>query len=224
GLDPDTAQPASRLWHNRFPEHPLAVLSGPNLATEVRLGLPTATVVASCQLEAAQAIQRCFACERFRVYTSTDWLGVELGGVLKNVMAIAAGVSDALGLGNNAKAALITRGLAEMIRVGTHWGAQAETFFGLSGIGDLLATCNSSLSRNYQVGSGLGSGRSLSSILDTLEGTAEGVRTAFILAEYAHKSGLEVPITDQICAVLRAERSPLAALMALMNRRLREES
>ncbi|AGY57217.1 NAD(P)H-dependent glycerol-3-phosphate dehydrogenase [Gloeobacter kilaueensis] len=223
GLDA-TARPASQLWRSAFPDWPLVVLSGPNLAAEVRAGLPAATVVASASPEAARRIQQCFASERFRVYTSGDQLGVELGGVLKNVVAIAAGVSDALGLGANAKAALITRGLAEIIRVGTHWGAQAETFYGLSGLGDLLTTCNSALSRNYQVGFGLGEGRTLSDILAQLVGTAEGVNTASILADYARRVDLEVPITDQVCALLGGERPPQVALAALMSRRLKDES
>ncbi|BAC91608.1 NAD(P)H-dependent glycerol-3-phosphate dehydrogenase [Gloeobacter violaceus] len=223
GLDRRTARPASSLWQARFADHPLVVLSGPNLAAEIRAGLPAATVVASADGQAAGRIQQCLASERFRVYTSADWRGVELGGVLKNVIAIAAGVSDGLGLGANAKAALITRGLAEMIRVGTHWGGLAETFYGLSGLGDLLTTCNSPLSRNYQVGFGLGKGQSLEAVLERLEGTAEGVATAAILAEYAQRSALEVPITDQICAVLGGLRPPTEALAALMTRRLREE-
>lgn len=223
GLDRGTAQPPSHVWRNHFPEHSLVVLSGPNLAAEITRGLPAATVVASADEAAVTFIQGCFASERFRVYTSTDWRGVELGGVLKNVIALAAGVSDGLGLGSNAKAALITRGMTEMIRVGIHWGGEAGTFYGLSGLGDLLTTCYSALSRNYRIGFALGEGKALPAILDGFVGTAEGVYTAPVLARYAHGVGLDVPITDQVCALLAGTTPPTEALMALMSRRLREE-
>jgi glycerol-3-phosphate dehydrogenase (NAD(P)+) len=224
GLDPATSQPPSSCWLQLFPQHPLVILSGPNLASEICQGLPTATVVASSDQQAAQQVQACFSSERFRVYTATDWRGVELGGVLKNVIAIAAGISDGLGLGSNARSALMTRGLAEMIQVGSHWGAQSETFFGLSGMGDLLATCHSNLSRNYQIGFALGSGKTLQHALAALKGTAEGVYTAPILMHYAHRVGLNVPITEQVCAVLSGTSPPIQAFAALMNRRLRGES
>jgi glycerol-3-phosphate dehydrogenase (NAD(P)+) len=224
GLDPETSQPPSACWLQLFTQHPLVILSGPNLASEICQGLPTATVVASANQQAAQQVQTCFSSERFRVYTATDWRGVELGGVLKNVIAIAAGISDGLGLGSNARSALMTRGLAEMIQVGCHWGAQSETFFGLSGMGDLLATCHSNLSRNYQIGFALGTGKTLSQALATLKGTAEGVYTAPILMRYAQDVGLNVPITEQVCAVLEGTSPPIQAFAALMNRRLRGES
>jgi len=224
GLDPRTAQPPSHCWMQWFPDNPLVVLSGPNLAAEIRAGLPTATVVASDDPGAAHRVQDVFTSERFRVYTSADWRGVEMGGVLKNVIALAAGVSDGLALGANAKAALITRGLAEMIRVGEHWGCRARTFYGLSGLGDLATTCYSPLSRNYQVGFALGEGKLLPEILAHLKGTAEGVYSAPILAEYARRVGLDVPITDQVCAVLSGGQSADAALAALMGRRLKDET
>lgn len=224
GLDPETAKPPSDCWMQLFGKHPLVILSGPNLACEIQQGLPTATVVASAHREAAQQVQTYFSSERFRVYTATDWRGVELGGVLKNVIAIAAGISDGLGLGANARSALMTRGLAEMIQVGCHWGAQSETFFGLSGMGDLLATCHSNLSRNYQIGLALASGKTLQQALETLKGTAEGVYTAPILMHYAQGVGLDVPITEQVCAVLEGTSPPIQAFAALMNRRLRGES
>ncbi|MBC8120802.1 MAG: NAD(P)H-dependent glycerol-3-phosphate dehydrogenase [Gemmatimonadaceae bacterium] len=224
GLDSDTVSPASACWQHYLPHHPMVVLSGPNLAAEVLRGLPAATVVAGTSEEATRQVQQCLATEHFRVYTSSDLRGVELGGVLKNVIAIAAGVSDGLELGANAKASLITRGLAEMIRVGTHWGGQMETFYGLSGLGDLLTTCNSTLSRNYQIGYALGQGKTLALALNQLQGTAEGVYTTPVLVGYAQRVGLEVPIADQVCALLNGERPPVEALMALMSRRLREES
>jgi glycerol-3-phosphate dehydrogenase (NAD(P)+) len=224
GLDSKTSQPPSACWLRLFAQHPLVILSGPNLASEICQGLPTATVVASANRQAAQQVQACFSSERFRVYTATDWRGVELGGVLKNVIAIAAGISDGLGLGSNARSALMTRGLAEMIQVGCYWGAQSETFFGLSGMGDLLATCHSNLSRNYQIGFALGSGKTLPQALAALKGTAEGIYTAPILMRYAHHVGLDVPITEQVCAVLEGASPPIQAIAALMNRRLRGES
>jgi glycerol-3-phosphate dehydrogenase (NAD(P)+) len=224
GLDPRTAQPPSHCWMRCFPDNPLVVLSGPNLAAEIRAGLPTATVVASDDPGAAHRVQDVFTSERFRVYTSADWRGVEMGGVLKNVIALAAGVSDGLALGANAKAALITRGLAEMIRVGEHWGCRARTFYGLSGLGDLATTCYSPLSRNYQVGFALGEGKPLPEILAHLKGTAEGVYSAPILAEYARRVGLDAPITEQVCAVLSGRQSAAAALAALMGRRLKDET
>ncbi len=161
GLDVTTTRTPSQIWQAAFPSNPVVVLSGPNLSKEIKQGLPAATVVASTDAKAAQAVQKAFTSPNFRVYTNPDPLGVELGGTLKNVMAIAAGTCDGLQLGTNAKAALLTRGLAEIIRVGTDWGAKAETFYGLSGLGDLLATCNSSLSRNYQVGYQLAKGQTL---------------------------------------------------------------
>jgi glycerol-3-phosphate dehydrogenase (NAD(P)+) len=224
GLDPETAKPPSACWLQLFPQHPLVILSGPNLASEICQGLPTATVVASADPQAAQQVQAYFSSERFRVYTASDWRGVELGGVLKNVIAIAAGISDGLGLGSNARSALMTRGLAEMIQVGCYWGAQSETFFGLSGMGDLLATCHSNLSRNYQIGFALGSGKTLQQALEALRGTAEGIYTAPILMHYARSVGLDVPITAQVCAVLEGTSPPIQAFAALMNRRLRGES
>ncbi len=152
GLDPQTTCTPSQIWQTIFPNHAVVVLSGPNLSQEIQMQLPAATVVASNISTAAEVVQLVFSSHRFRVYTNPDPLGVELGGTLKNVIAIAAGVCDGLQLGTNAKAALVTRGLTEIIRVGNDWGAKTETFYGLSGLGDLLATCNSPLSRNYQVG------------------------------------------------------------------------
>jgi glycerol-3-phosphate dehydrogenase (NAD(P)+) len=218
GLDVKTARTPSQIWQAAFPSNPVVVLSGPNLSKEIKQGLPAATVVASTNVNAAQDVQRAFTSPNFRVYTNPDPLGVELGGTLKNVMAIAAGTCDGLQLGTNAKAALLTRGLAEIIRVGTDWGAKAETFYGLSGLGDLLATCNSSLSRNYQVGYQLAQGQTLSEILADLEGTAEGVNTTAVLVERANKQGVSVPITYQVYRLLKNEITPQAAVEALMLR------
>ncbi len=223
GLDPLTQQTPSQIWQAAFPDHPVVVLSGPNLSKEIKQELPAATVVASQDVQAAERVQELFACETFRVYVNTDPLGTELGGTLKNVMAIASGVCDGLHLGTNAKAALLTRALPEMIRVGTHLGADPETFFGLSGLGDLLATCDSPLSRNYQVGYGLAQGRTLDDILATLEGTAEGVNTTNVLIELANQEHIAVPISRQVHRLLRGKITPQQAVQALMERDLKSE-
>jgi len=223
GLDTTTTRTPSQIWQAAFPSNPVVVLSGPNLSKEIKQGLPAATVVASIDATAAQVVQSAFSSPNFRVYTNPDPLGVELGGTLKNVMAIASGTCDGLQLGTNAKAALLTRGLAEIIRVGTDWGAKAETFYGLSGLGDLLATCNSSLSRNYQVGYQLAQGKTLSEILARLEGTAEGVNTTSVLVERANRQGVSVPITYQVYRLLKGQITPQAAVEALMLRDIKPE-
>jgi glycerol-3-phosphate dehydrogenase (NAD(P)+) len=223
GLDITTTRTPSQIWQATFPSNPVVVLSGPNLSKEIKQGLPAATVVASTDATAAEIVQMTFSSPNFRVYTNPDPLGVELGGTLKNVMAIASGTCDGLQLGTNAKAALLTRGLAEIIRVGTDWGAKAETFYGLSGLGDLLATCNSSLSRNYQVGYQLAQGKTLSEILAHLEGTAEGVNTTSVLVERANRQGVSVPITYQVYHLLKGEITPQAAVEALMLRDTKPE-
>ncbi len=224
GLDPATTQTPSQIWQATFPNHSIVVLSGPNLSKEIEQGLPAATVVASHDEDAAAVVQQVFSSDRFRVYTNTDPLGTELGGTLKNVIAIAVGVCDGLQLGTNAKSALITRAMTEIIRIGTHLGAQAETFFGLAGLGDLLATCSSSLSRNYRVGYGLAQGQSLDQILTDLQGTAEGVNTANVLIELANREGIAVPISRQVCRLLNGKITPQAAVEALMERDLKPEA
>jgi glycerol-3-phosphate dehydrogenase (NAD(P)+) len=224
GLDPISQQTPSQIWQQQFPESAIVVLSGPNLSQEIDQGLPAATVVASEDLQAAVAVQRLFSSECFRVYTNCDRLGTELGGTLKNVIAIAVGVCDGLALGNNARAALITRALPELLRVGTALGGQPETFYGLSGLGDLLATATSPLSRNYQVGFQLAQGKALHHILPTLRGTAEGVNTTEVLMKLAKAKGLSVPITQQVYALLHGQITPQNALAALMERDLKAES
>jgi glycerol-3-phosphate dehydrogenase (NAD(P)+) len=223
GLDSATLQTPSQLWKAAFPEHPVVVLSGPNLSIEIGQGLPTATVVASEDESAAQVVQLVFSSECFRVYTNTDRLGTELGGTLKNVMAIAVGVCDGLQLGQNARAALITRALPEMIRVGVGMGAEIETFYGLSGLGDLLATCTSPLSRNYQVGYQLAQGKSLEDVLSQLQGTAEGVNTTHVLIRLAEQKHIAVPIAQQVHQLLNGHITPRAAVEALMERQLKPE-
>jgi glycerol-3-phosphate dehydrogenase (NAD(P)+) len=224
GLDPATTLTPSRIFKQAFPQHPLVVLSGPNLSAEIEAGLPAATVVASKTAVAAATLQRIFASEAFRVYTSSDPLGAELGGTLKNVIAIAVGVCDGLNLGYNARAALITRALPEVIRIGTHLGGRPDTFFGLSGLGDMLATCTSPLSRNYRVGCGLAQGKPLGQILADLGSTAEGVNTAHVLMAIAEREGIYTPISYQVHRLLKGEITPKEAVTALMGRELKPEA
>jgi glycerol-3-phosphate dehydrogenase (NAD(P)+) len=223
GLDSETTQTPSQIWQRAFPDNPVVVLSGPNLSEEIQQQLPAATVVASRDLAAAERIQQIFATDFFRVYLNQDPIGTELGGTLKNVMAIAAGVCDGMKLGTNAKAALLTRALPEMIRVGTRLGGVAETFFGLSGLGDLIATCDSPLSRNYQVGYGLAAGKTLEGILEELKGTAEGVNTTEVLIKIATREGIAVPIAEQVHRLLKGKITPTQAIQELMERELKSE-
>lgn len=197
------------------------VLSGPNLAVEMARGVPTASVAASANPDAATAIQQLFTHQSsptFRVYTGDDVIGVELGGAIKNVIAICAGVCDGLGFGDNAKAALMTRGLSEAVRLGRAQGANEATFMGLSGVGDLIATGASALSRNYRVGKALGQGRSLFDTLAELGQVAEGVPTTRALCELAARSQVEMPLCSALNAVLFENRSPLEMIHALMLR------
>lgn len=224
GLDPATTRTPSQIFQTAFPNHSVVVLSGPNLSKEIEHKLPAATVVASQDETVAEAVQNLFASDCFRVYTSPDPLGAELGGTLKNVMAIAVGVCDGLKLGSNAKAALITRAIPEVIRIGVHLGGQAETFFGLSGLGDMLATCTSPLSRNYRVGYGLAQGESLEQILAELGSTAEGVNTTNVLIDLANREAIPVPIARQVHRLLKGVITPQEAVEALMERDLKPES
>lgn len=223
GLDSATHKTPAQIWQDAFPRHAVVVLSGPNLSEEIKQGLPAATVAASANLAAALRVQTVLSSDRFRIYTNTDPLGTELGGTLKNVIAIAAGVCDGLNLGTNAKSGLITRALSEIIRVGTHLGGQRETFFGLSGLGDLLATCTSALSRNYRVGYGLAQGKSLEQILTELQGTAEGVNTTNVLIDLAESEGIPVPVSHQVYLLLNGKITARQAVEALMERDLKPE-
>ena len=224
GLDPATTRTPSQIFQRAFPNNPVVVLSGPNLSKEIEQKLPAATVVASQDETVAEAVQNLFASDCFRVYTSPDPLGAELGGTLKNVIAIAVGVCDGLKLGSNAKAALMTRAIPEVIRIGVHLGGQPETFFGLSGLGDMLATCTSPLSRNYRVGYGLAQGKSLEQILEELGSTAEGVNTTNVLIDLANREEIPVPISRQVHRLLKGVITPKEAVEALMERDLKPES
>ncbi len=201
----------------------IAVLSGPNLAPEVAAGIATASVAACATPAFAAEVQAAFSTPHFRVYTNPDVLGVELGGALKNIIAIGAGVSDGLGFGENAKAALLTRGLAEITRLGVALGARAETFRGLSGMGDLIATCAGQKSRNHYVGHALAQGRALPEVLAGMRQVAEGVETARAARRLAQHVGVEMPITEAVNGLLFEGIPPLEAVRRLMTRSGRDE-
>ncbi len=201
----------------------VAALSGPSFAAEVARGDPTAVVVASEDTALAAEIQEEFSGSTFRLYTNSDVAGIELGGALKNVIAIAAGVCEGLGLGHNTRAALITRGLAEITRLGCALGGRRETLAGLAGMGDLVLTATGGLSRNRRVGVALGRGEKLEAILSATRMVAEGVRTTAAAVELARRAGIEMPITAQMYAVLYQGRAPREAIRELMERRLRNE-
>ena len=203
--------------------HAKAVISGPTFAREVALNMPTALTVASENEPTADDVASWLRNERVRVYTSRDVAGVQLGGAIKNVMAIAAGISDGLGFGANARAALITRGLAELTRLGIAMGGQKETFMGLTGAGDLILTCTDNASRNRRVGLALGQGRKLPDILADLGQEAEGVATSRELHRLAKKINVELPITEQVYRVLYEKLPPQAAVEALLKREPRQE-
>jgi glycerol-3-phosphate dehydrogenase (NAD(P)+) len=206
------------------PEAKIAVLSGPTFAREVAAGSPTAVVVASEDSALVEETQRQFSGPTFRVYGSPDVTGVEMGGSLKNVIAIGAGISDGLGLGHNALAALITRGLAELTRLAVAAGARAETLSGLAGLGDLVLTCTGDLSRNRQVGLKLASGLALGQILESTQTIAEGVKTTSVALELAARYGVDLPIAREMYAVLHLGRAPEEAIRNLMSRTLRPET
>jgi len=203
----------------------IGALSGPSFAHEVARGDPTAITIASLDSELATSIQREFSGPTFRVYTNEDIIGVELGGALKNTIAIAAGVCDGLGLGHNSAAALITRGLAEITRLAVACGGQAATMAGLAGLGDLVLTCTGGLSRNRNVGVGLGKGKTLAEILAAMHGTvAEGVSTTSAAVGLARSRGVEMPIAEQMYAILHDRKSPRDAIFELMSRIGKSES
>jgi len=201
----------------------VAVLSGPTFAREVAAGNPTAVVVASSSPEVARCVQEAFSGPSFRLYTNSDMAGVEIGAALKNVIAIGAGICEGLGLGHNPTAALITRGLAEITRLAIAMGGQATTLAGLAGLGDLVLTCTGDLSRNRQVGKELGSGRPLGEILGSLRMVAEGVETCASAVALGQKFGVDLPIIQQMHAVLNAGKSPREAVRDLMDRSLKGE-
>ena len=204
--------------------HPFVTLSGPSFAKEVVAGHPTAIVAASKDIAAARAVQNDLSFDNLRIYTNADVIGTEVGGSVKNVMAIAAGMAAGLGFGANSVAALITRGLAEITRLARREGAQTETLMGLAGLGDLVLTCTGSLSRNRFVGEELGKGRTLAEITAELSEVAEGINTARAVKKLADRAGLEMPITNEVNAVLYDGKPARDAVTELMSRPLREEN
>jgi len=201
----------------------VAVLTGPNLAKEILAGQPAASVVAVENDDIAAELQRVFGRPSLRVYTNTDVVGCEVGGVVKNVIAIAAGMAEGMGFGDNTRATLITRGLAEMSRLGIAMGGHAATFAGLAGMGDLIATCSSKQSRNNMVGFQLGEGRSIEEVLAGMNMVAEGVKSSPSVLDLARRYGVEMPIAEQVVAVCHQGRSARDALSALMGRSRKSE-
>lgn len=221
GIEPDTHLRISEMIEETMPQELLkdiVVLSGPSHAEEVSLRHPTTVTVASKNREAAEAIQDIFMNQHFRVYTNPDIVGVEIGGALKNIIALAAGVSDGIGYGDNAKAALMTRGLAEIARLGMKMGANPFTFSGLTGIGDLIVTCTSVHSRNWRAGNMLGKGKTLDEVLNSMGMVVEGVRTTKAAYQLSKKYGAKMPITDALYHVLFNDTHPKDAVDQLMGR------
>ncbi len=223
GLEDGSLKRMTEIVAELDPDRPRGILTGPNLASEVADGQPTASVVASSDPELASEVQRLCHSRTFRVYTNPDIVGCEIAGSLKNVMAIASGMSDGLGFGDNTRAALITRGLAEMGRLGYAIGGRPLTFAGLAGMGDLVATCTSSRSRNHYVGFQLGRGRALYEILDEMKMVAEGVKTAKVAVELGSRNGVPMPISAEIARVLAGEASADEAVVALLSREAGDE-
>ncbi|HEY2102041.1 MAG TPA: NAD(P)H-dependent glycerol-3-phosphate dehydrogenase [Chthoniobacterales bacterium] len=218
GIEHGTGLRMSEVLAEIFPRHTIAVLSGPNLAVEVARGLPTATVIGCADENCATELQTFLGSELFRIYTSADVTSIELGGALKNVFALPAGVSDGLGLGDNSKAALVTRSLAELLRLGTAMGGHPRTFYGLSGAGDLIATCFSKHSRNRSVGERLGRAETLIQIQTDMQMVAEGIPTTLSAFECARRLDIETPIIDQVHAVLYQDKPLLLAMQDLLGR------
>ena len=226
GIENKTHLTMSAVLKESLPEIPknyFTVLSGPSFAWEVAKTLPTVVTVASKDKKLADFVQNVFATPYFRVYTNNDMIGVELGGAVKNVIAIAAGIIDGLGLGLNTRAALITRGLTEIRRLGLKLGANPRTFTGLAGIGDLLLTCTGDLSRNHTVGKKIGEGRKLNDILSEMRMVAEGIKTAKSVYNLSLKLGVEMPISHEVYHILYDDVSPQDALLRLMTRDLKQE-
>ena len=224
GIELPSLMRMSEVIKDVLPEQKLVILSGPTLAREVLAGKPTAACAASDDMAAAELVQRtCTVPGKFRLYTNSDVIGVELGGSLKNVIAIASGFAHEMGLGDNCAGTLLTRGMAEIVRVSIKLGANPSTLYGLSGMGDLIATCSSPLSRNYTVGSMLGKGKKINDILAELGSVAEGVKTSKAVCDLANKLGLEVPVSSAIYEAVYTDITPQEVLSKLMNRKLKKE-
>lgn len=223
GLELESHKTISQVVGEELATKKIVAISGPNISKEIARGLPAAAVSASVDINNAKAVQQALNSGRFRVYTNDDVIGVEVGGALKNVIAIAAGVVDGLMLGNNAKSALMVRGIVEITRLGVALGGKKETFSGLSGIGDLITTCESVLSRNHHVGVEIAKGKHLKDIRENMYDVAEGVPTAKAAKELAKKLNIEMPITEEVYAVLYENKDPYKAMSSLMQRDLKNE-
>jgi glycerol-3-phosphate dehydrogenase (NAD(P)+) len=223
GLEQGTRLRMTQIIREVLPGHPYGVLTGPNLAKEILAGDAAASVIAMSDLTVGAELQRIFSTNLFRVYTNPDVVGCELGGALKNVIAIASGMADGLGTGDNTRAAVITRGLAELSRLGVAMGGQTITFSGLAGMGDLLATCISPQSRNRYVGVELGKGRTIDDIIAEMHMVAEGVKTSKVVLELAEQYGVEMPISQEVYAVCHEGRSAREAYRGLLGRRAVDE-
>ena len=223
GFELGTRLRMSQLCHEELPGHPVAVLTGPNLAKEILAGHAAAAVVTMADEYIATELQRCFATEVFRVYINDDVCGSEVGGALKNVIAIAAGMADGLGTGDNTRAAVITRGLAELTRLGVALGGSPATFMGMAGMGDLVATCSSPQSRNRAVGEQLGRGRTIDEVIADMQQVAEGVKACAVARELAVELAVDMPITEEVHAVCHEGRSAADAYRGLLRRDIRRE-
>ena len=223
GLESGSLLRMSQVANDVMPGHPVAVLTGPNLASEIAVGQPAASVVAIDDAVIATALQELFSSPTFRVYTNPDVTGCEIAGVVKNVIAIASGIAMGMGFGDNTRATLITRGLAEMTRLAMALGGKLESLAGLAGMGDLIATCSSTSSRNTTVGIRLGRGEALGDIVASTSMVAEGVRSSKFVLELARQHGVDMPITEQVVAVCHDDKPAAEALVALMSRRARPE-
>jgi glycerol-3-phosphate dehydrogenase (NAD(P)+) len=223
GIERDTGERMSQILREVFPHNPIGILSGPNHAEEIAAGLVTCAVVASTHQPLAESLQELFTLPHFRVYTSDDVAGVELGAAVKNVYAIAAGMAHGLGLGDNAVAALVTRALAEMTRLGVALGGHPETFAGLSGVGDLIVTCFSEHSRNHRVGLALGTGQSLNDAVASLGMVAEGVPNTLSIHDAARTAGVRTPIIDAMYSILYQDKPAPVAMRELLARDPRPE-
>ncbi|MCP4994239.1 MAG: NAD(P)-dependent glycerol-3-phosphate dehydrogenase [Gammaproteobacteria bacterium] len=224
GLDPDRGQLLHEVAVEVLGQRPLAVISGPTFAKEVATGLPTALTIASTEHAHSTRLAGYLGCDSCRPYTSSDLIGVEVGGAVKNIMAIAAGIADGLGFGANARAALITRGLAEIMRLGTALGGRQETFMGLAGLGDLVLTCTDNQSRNRQMGLALAKGLSIEAARLEIGQAVEGVGTTREVLQQAQRLKIEMPITEQVYQVLYEQLDPKAAVRALLERQQKAEN
>ncbi len=224
GLEQGTRMRMTEIIETTMPGHPAGILTGPNLAREIISGQAAAAVIAMVDVTIANALQKVFRSGLFRVYTNDDVIGCELGGALKNVIAIAVGMGDGMGAGDNTRSAVITRGLAELSRLGEAMGGKPSTFAGLAGMGDLIATCISPLSRNRFVGVELGKGRTIEAIINDMSMVAEGVKTCSVVVDLAKHYNIEMPISQEVFRVVHENNSPMEAFRGLLRRRIGSEA